>query len=140
MNDNVHSIEEERWKKPREYSSPIKTKVSQIRFRLSDVHSTSSADERFKPGGEFIDSGGCPRDKVPSLPVFKGRDKVNLGDFPKRHRSNSTDFAFSEANEASRIEMSTATTPKEIKEWLFPEKKEEKEDEVEIMRMMKNHL
>jgi len=59
----------------------------------------------------------------------------------QKMRSNSADFAFSEANEAARIEMSIAITPKAIKEYLIPEEKEEKGNRLEsILSIMKNHL
>jgi len=115
-------------------------------IRLSDVHSLHSISSGALNPAEFTgDDSATPRDKALTLPVPKEIDKMYLRDYPKMHkkmRSNSTDFAFSEANEASRIEMSTATSPKAIKEFLISQENEDKEDDVEslLMRFMKNQL
>jgi len=115
-------------------------------IRLSDVQSLNSISSGgLNPPELPSDDSGNVRDNTLTLPVSKTIDKVYLRDYPKQHkkmRSNSLDFAFSEANEASRIEMSTATTPKAIKEFLIPEENEEKEDDLDslLMRFMKNHL
>jgi len=124
-------------------SSSSKKGLNEI--RLSDVNSLHSLSSGCLNSTEFtVDDSAKPCDKGLTLPVSKAIDKVYLRDYPKHKkiRSNSTDFAFSEANEASRIEMSTATTPKAIKEFLIPEENEEKEDDLEslLMRFMKNHL
>jgi len=115
-------------------------------IRLSDVHSLNSMSSgALNPADLTGDDSATPRDKALTLPVPEDIGKLYLRDYPKMHkkmRCNSTDFAFSEANEASRIEMSTATTPKAIKEFLISKENEEKEDDLEslLMRFMKNHL
>jgi len=90
-------------------------------IRLSDVDSLTSDDLK-----RAVDSD-------------KHSSKSN--EVHQKMRSNSVDFAFSEANEAARIEMSIAITPKAIKEYLIPEEKEEKGNRLEsILSIMKNHL
>jgi len=124
-------------------SSSYKDKESVSEIRLMDVHSSSSGELK---RDEFSDDGRSLRDQAISMPAEKAVGKLQKRDFyPKKHkkmRSNSTDFAFSEANEASRIEMSAVTSPKAAKEFLIPEERKEKEDDVEsiIMHIMKNHL
>merc|ERR550534_1473291 len=122
----------------RKLQNDLSNKEGSNEIRLSDVHSSSSGDLK---RDEYADEGPSWRDQAWSVPV-KAEGKLYLRDFPKEYkkvRSNSTDFAFSEANEASRIEMSTATSPKAIKEFLMPEERKEKEDDVEsiLMRIMK---
>jgi len=122
-------------------SSSNKESVNEI--LLIDVHSSCSGELK---RDEFSDDGRSHRNPALSLPAEKAVGKVHLREYPKKHtkkrRSNSTDFAFSEANEASRIEISTVTSSKAFKEFLIPEDRKEKEDDVEsiIMRIMKNHL
>jgi len=121
-------------------SSSNKESVNEI--RLMDVHSSSSGELK---RDDVSDDGRSQRNQALSLPVEKAVGKVHLPYYPKKHkkmRCNSTDFAFSEANEASRMEISRATTTKAVKEFLMPEERKEKEDDVEsiIMRIMKNHL
>jgi len=110
-------------------------------IRLSDVGSLTSDD--LNPV-MLSDNHSSPRNQV-SLSVPKAKGILHWLAHPKEHqkmRCNSTDFAFSEANEPARIVMSTATTPKTIKEYLKPEEKEEKGNLVEsiLIRIMKNHL
>merc|ERR1719285_651265 len=99
-------------------SSSNKESVNEI--RLMDVHSSSSGEMK---RDEYSDDGRSHRNQAFSLPVEKAVGKAHLRDYPKKRkkmRSNSTDFAFSEANEESRIEISRATTAKAVKEFLMP--------------------
>jgi len=67
---------------------------------------------------------------------FKNLSDLKFQRKPKKQRANSLDFAYSEANEASRIRVALLKSPKAIEDIL----REEKEEDNTILKAVKDQL
>lgn len=144
-NLNRKSFLEMPWEVP-DYGSV--SKMVQVRKeespekRTYSISFVSSSDESLKPSEIIRDRSGVQK-KTWVFPISEDLQTLYPRDSLKLHeerRSNSLDFAFSEANELSRIETSTLKSPKDIKEFLTRENKNEEEKESYLMQLMKKHL